>query len=63
MESSAGGEQGGEDRRSIPRRSKVERRFAERRSPERATAGRRVAFVPDRRSTPDRRDFVPELAG
>jgi hypothetical protein len=63
METSAGGEGGVEDRRTMARRANSERRFAERRQPERAVPGRRVNHVPDRRSLPDRRGFAPELAG
>src|SRR5712664_2878059 len=51
----------GAERRATVRRSNPERRFAERRTPERATVGRRVIFVPDRRSDErritDRRAF------
>lgn len=63
METSADGEGGGGERRTMERRASSERRFAERRQPERAVAGRRVTHVPDRRSLPDRRGFAPELAG
>src|SRR4029077_4394598 len=40
----------GVERRATVGRATPERRFAERRAPERATVGRRVIFVPDRRS-------------
>jgi hypothetical protein len=63
METSAGGEGGAEERRTMARRANSDRRFAERRQPDRAVAGRRVTHVPDRRSLPDRRGFAPELAG
>ena len=49
------------ERRVAIRRLNTERRFGERRAPERASAGRRVDFVPDRR-TIERRSLSPELA-
>lgn len=49
------------DRRMTIRRSSAERRFGERRGLQRATAGRRIDFVPDRR-TVERRSLSPELA-
>jgi hypothetical protein len=47
------------ERRTVARRSTTDRRFAERRMPERATAGRRVQFVPDRRSDDRRQALQP----
>ncbi len=47
-----------EERRKLVRRSNTERRFGERRMPERAQVGRRVQFVPDRRSVEDRRQTL-----
>ncbi|HSS94115.1 MAG TPA: hypothetical protein VLR46_09000 [Candidatus Dormibacteraeota bacterium] len=47
------------ERRTVARRSNPDRRFAERRMPERATAGRRVQFVPDRRSDDRRQALQP----
>jgi hypothetical protein len=47
-----------EERRKAVRRSNTERRFGERRMPERAQVGRRVQFVPDRRSDEDRRQTL-----
>jgi hypothetical protein len=49
------------ERRVAIRRLNNERRFGERRAAERASAGRRVDFVPDRR-TIERRSLSPELA-
>ncbi len=53
----------GVERRAGVRRSNPERRFGERRSPDRATVGRRVIYVPDRRTDErrivDRRAFEP----
>jgi hypothetical protein len=47
------------ERRRMARRSNTDRRFAERRMPERATVGRRVQFVPDRRSDDRRQALQP----
>ena len=63
MEMRVGEQGGGDERRTMERRVSNERRYAERRQPERAVAGRRTVHVPDRRNLPDRRGFVPELAG
>ena len=61
MEISDTGDPSEAERRVMARRSNAERRFAERRAPERAQAGRRVLFVPDRR-TDERRGLSPQLA-
>ena len=51
------------ERRVAVRRENPDRRFGERRSPERAVVGRRIQFVPDRRSewrrSMDRPAFQP----
>jgi hypothetical protein len=49
-----------EERRKAVRRSNAERRFGERRMPERAQVGRRVQFVPDRRSVEERRQILQQ---